>query len=98
MAPLKQGTKEWARQQERARAAHRLTTLTGVKLEDEKMLQQLEEMKRAVGPCLTQAGARLATDERRKNFLGDEDYCDIVDEDKSLPTWEEVRGLVPRRV
>lgn len=81
MEPLKEGTAEWRKQQAREAAAKRLSNLEGSRLNDEKLLQQMEEKKRVVGPCLTKAGSRLATEERRRNFLDDEDFYEVVESD-----------------
>ncbi|KAI4748623.1 hypothetical protein E4T50_01102 [Aureobasidium sp. EXF-12298] len=78
MEPLKPGTKDWRAQQEAEAAARRLSNLTGSKLNDEKLLQQMEEKKRLVGPALTKAGSILFTEERRRNFLDDEDFFEVV--------------------
>ncbi|CAD0109603.1 unnamed protein product [Aureobasidium uvarum] len=79
MAPPKLGTKEWREQQTAEAAARRLSNLTGSRLNDEKLLQQFEEKKRIVGPALTKAGCILWTEERRRNFLDDEDFFEFVD-------------------
>jgi predicted HTH transcriptional regulator len=78
MEPLKPGTKDWRAQQAAEAAARRLSNLTGSKLNDEKLLQQMEEKKRLVGPALTKAGSILFTEERRRNFLDDEDFFEVV--------------------
>jgi len=79
MEPLKPGTSEWKEQQAAEAAARRLSNLTGSRLNDEKLLQQMEEKKRIVGPALTKAGSILFTEERRRNFLDDEDFFEVVD-------------------
>lgn len=78
MEPLKPGTKDWKVQQAAEAAARRLSNLTGSKLNDEKLLQQMEEKKRLVGPALTKSGCVLFTEERRRNFLHDEDFYEVV--------------------
>ncbi|KAG9951997.1 hypothetical protein KCU85_g2314, partial [Aureobasidium melanogenum] len=87
MAPPKQGTKEWAAQQEAEAAARRLSNLTGSRLNDEKLLQQMEEKKRIVGPALTKAGSVLFTEEFKRNFLDDEDFFEFVDPDEDGPAY-----------
>lgn len=80
MAPPKEGSAEWKIRQAREAAAQRLSNLVDNRLNDEKLLQQMEEKKRIVGPALTKAGSRLASEERRRNFLDDEDFFEVVDE------------------
>ncbi|KAH0257262.1 hypothetical protein KCU91_g16455, partial [Aureobasidium melanogenum] len=87
MAPPKQGTKEWEAQQEAEAAARRLTNLTGSRLNDEKLLQQMEEKKRIVGPALTKAGSVLFTEEFKRNFLDDEDFFEFVDPNEDGPAY-----------
>jgi hypothetical protein len=79
MEPRKPGTKEWQAQQQAEAAARRLSNLTGSRLNDEKLLQQMEEKKRIVGPALTKAGSIVFTEERKRNFLDDEDFFEVVD-------------------
>jgi hypothetical protein len=78
MEPRKQGSKDWHAQQAAEAAARRLSNLTGSRLNDEKLLQQMEEKKRIVGPALTKAGSILFTEERKRNFLDDEDFFEVV--------------------
>ncbi|KAI5262818.1 hypothetical protein E4T47_09184 [Aureobasidium subglaciale] len=78
MARLQKGTREWEIQQAREADARRLSTLTGSRLNDEKLLQQMEEKKRVVGPALTKAGSRLWTEERKRNFLHDEYFYEVL--------------------
>jgi len=59
-------------------AAKRITGLSGVRLEQEKLLQQLEEKRRVVGPGLDRAGCTLATEQRRRGFYDDEDFSDVI--------------------
>ena len=59
-------------------AAKRITDLTGVKLEQEKLLQQLEEKKRKVGPGLDRAGCTFVTKDRARGFYDDEDFERVV--------------------
>ncbi|KAG9682905.1 hypothetical protein KCU95_g13968, partial [Aureobasidium melanogenum] len=87
MAPPKQGTKEWEAQQEAEAAARRLSNLTGSRLNDEKLLQQMEEKKRIVGPALTKAGSVLFTEEFKRNFLDDEDFFEFVDPNEDGPAY-----------
>ncbi|KAI4743435.1 hypothetical protein E4T50_06134 [Aureobasidium sp. EXF-12298] len=88
MAPPKQGgTKEWEAQQEAEAAARRLSNLTGSRLNDEKLLQQMEEKKRIVGPALTKAGSILFTEEFKRNFLDDEDFFEFVDPNEDGPAY-----------
>lgn len=79
MVPPKKDTKEWRHQQAREADAIRLSNLTGTKLNDEKLLQQMEEKYRIVGPAMMRAGSTLMTAERRRNFLDDEDFYEVVD-------------------
>ncbi|THY69606.1 hypothetical protein D6C87_09418 [Aureobasidium pullulans] len=79
MVPPKKDTKEWRHQQAREADAIRLSNLTGTKLNDEKLLQQMEEKYRIVGPAMMRAGSTLMTAERRRNFLHDEDFYEVVD-------------------
>jgi len=78
MEPRKQGSKDWQAQQAAEAAARRLSNLTGSKLNDEKLLQQMEEKKRIVGPALTKAGSVLFTEERKRNFLDNEEFFEVV--------------------
>ncbi|KAI5195813.1 hypothetical protein AUEXF2481DRAFT_4918 [Aureobasidium subglaciale EXF-2481] len=78
MARVQKGTREWEVQQAREADARRLSTLTGSRLNDEKLLQQMEEKKRVVGPALTKAGSRLWTEERKRNFLHDEYFYEVL--------------------
>ncbi|KAH0145859.1 hypothetical protein KCU67_g12478, partial [Aureobasidium melanogenum] len=87
MAPPKQGSKEWEAQQEAEAAARRLTNLTGSRLNDEKLLQQMEEKKRIVGPALTKAGSVLFSEEFKRNFLDDEDFFEFVDPNEDGPAY-----------
>ncbi|KAK6008297.1 hypothetical protein QM012_000200 [Aureobasidium pullulans] len=87
LAPLKQGSREWEAQQEAEAAARRLTNLTGSRLNDEKLLQQMEEKKRIVGPALTKAGSVLFTEEFKRNFLDDEDFLEFVDPNEDGPAY-----------
>ncbi|KAF2152326.1 hypothetical protein K461DRAFT_294002 [Myriangium duriaei CBS 260.36] len=56
--------------------------------EDEYKLQQLEAKKLALGPLLDRAGARLASDGRRKGLYDDEDFEGSFSEDDG-PTGDE---------
>lgn len=87
MAPPRQGSKEWEAQQEAEAAARRLSNLTGSRLNDEKLLQQMEEKKRIVGPALTKAGCVLFTEEFKRNFLDDEDFFEFVDPNEDGPAY-----------
>ncbi|KAI5203867.1 hypothetical protein E4T39_03992 [Aureobasidium subglaciale] len=78
MARQQKGTREWEVQQAREADARRLSTLTGSRLNDEKLLQQMEEKKRVVGPALTKAGSRFWTKERKRNFLDDEYFYEVL--------------------
>lgn len=42
-------------------------------------LQKLAEHKRIVGPTMDRQGCVLASEERRRTFLGDEDFEDVVE-------------------
>lgn len=76
------GTPEYAAWQRRVLDGKRLSELQGQRLEGEKLLQQLEEKKRVVGPGLDRAGCILATAERRKGFYDDEDFDDVIEPDE----------------
>lgn len=75
------GTPEHAAAQRRVLDAKRLSELQGSRLEGEKLLQQLEEKIRVVGPGLDRGGCTLATAERRRGFIDDEDFEDIIEND-----------------
>jgi len=70
-------------------AAKRITGLNGVRLEQEKMLQQLEEKRRLVGAGLDRAGCTLAAEQRRRGFYDDEDFSDVIPAEEI----DEVRGF-----
>ena len=63
---------------QRELAAQRISRLTGTRLENEKLLQQLEERKRIVGPGLDRGGCTFANDARRRGFYDDEDFVDVL--------------------
>ncbi|GAB7350714.1 hypothetical protein MBLNU459_g1270t1 [Dothideomycetes sp. NU459] len=77
-----QGTPEHMAAQRRVADAKRLSELQGARLQGEKLLQQLEEKKRVVGPGLDRAGCTLATTERRKGLYDDEDFEDVIEADE----------------
>jgi hypothetical protein len=88
MALAERGTPEWRSQQAREAAAKRITNLEGARLKGEEWLQQMEEKKRVVGPALTKAGCRIASEYRRYNFIDDEDFLDIIDgEEDGTPAY-----------
>lgn len=47
----------------------------------EAPLKQLEEQKRVVGVVLDRMGCVLADEERRKGFLDDEDFEDVIEDE-----------------
>jgi len=76
------GTPGYIAAQRRMLDAKRLSELTGKRLEGEKLLQQLEEKKRIIGPGLDRGGCTLANAERRKGFYDDEKFMDIIEADE----------------
>lgn len=52
-------------------------------------LKKLEEHKAVVGPTMDRQGCVLVSEERRRTFLGDEDFEDEVDasEDEGIGLW-----------
>jgi hypothetical protein len=43
-------------------------------------LKKLEEQKRLEGPSMGLEGSRLVTEKRRRGFLDDEDFEDVIDD------------------
>ncbi|KAL1303848.1 hypothetical protein AAFC00_000304 [Neodothiora populina] len=78
------GTPGWTRQMEQRLATTRITDLRGATLENEKLLQQMEEKKRAVGPGVDREGCTLTSGRRPEGFYDDEDFEEVVDRESEL--------------
>lgn len=76
------GTREWREQRERDLAAKRITELTGKRLADERILQRMEQRKKALALGLEKGVATFANEERRRYFYDDEDFEDLIDTDE----------------
>lgn len=60
-----------------------LTGLTGLSKEEQYAaaeLKKLEDQKRREGPTMGLESSRLVNEKRRKGFLDDEDFMDVIDD------------------